>query len=417
MPSPSSSDNFRTPLETLRGLLKGFSDQLSNVNRPSKNNVLNPPNALALLHDSASILRAQGTKLSLLLINKPFTPSAIAAILTSVSGQCLPGLMCVYEICSLEAYGNTTYNEVRNSLRNLVTAVHRLADDIESMAELAEAGADADANEEREDIVGKREDILQVTGQVWNVCDRMIAIANKGIIGVAIDKVKEWEALIKDAIDEIEEWDPDAEDDFNMDGNSDSEVGGSRQVMKEKEDGTNSIKTNGVKHQGNDIKHQSNKQPPSLDSLQITDIHSAKTKALKLLKLIKMLYPALRKRRISTFPPFTRTSSTESLQPRSQVAQFSNMVQFCDDFSTATDDLADALYDGTVSLVQGKMKLMTTMAARCIDGVRKGWDGEEDEFSAWSEKWIARVKEVAVEIPKEELKFYQEFSQRWLRSD
>ncbi|KAL8780651.1 MAG: hypothetical protein Q9213_006360 [Squamulea squamosa] len=407
--SPSSG-TFRTPLETFRALLKGFSNQLSNANLPGKSDVPDPPNALALLYDSASILRAQGTKLSLLLINKPFTPSAIAAILTSISGECLPGLMSVYEICSPEVYGNTIHNEVRNGLRDLVLAVHRLADDIQLMSELADACEDADALEKLEDIAGKREDIMQATGQVWNVCDRMIAIANKGIIRVAIDKVKEWEALIKDAIDEIEEWDPDAEDDFNVDGDSDSEEGGNRHVVRGKENGANSIKTNGVEQQGNDSEHQSNNQPPLLDSLQITDIHSAKATALKLLKLIKMLYPALRKRRISTFPPFTRNSSTEHLHPRSQIAQFSNTVQFCEDFSTLTDDVADALYDGTVSVVQGKMELMTTAAARCVESVKKGWDGEEDEFAAWSGKWIARVKEVVGEIPEEELKHYQQSS-------
>ncbi|CAL8581242.1 hypothetical protein XPA_006943 [Xanthoria parietina] len=132
MSSPLSSGVLSTPLGTLKILLQSFSDQLSNLN-PNKTTIFNPPNALALLHDSTSVLRAQGTKLSLLLLNKPFTPSAIASILTSISAESLPGLMTVYEICSPDVYGKVTQNEVRNQLRDLVAAIRQLADDITYM--------------------------------------------------------------------------------------------------------------------------------------------------------------------------------------------------------------------------------------------------------------------------------------------
>ncbi|KAL8981045.1 MAG: hypothetical protein Q9205_004045, partial [Flavoplaca limonia] len=221
MSSFSSFTVLSTSLETLKGLLNSFSDQQSSYAR-NKTSISNPPNALALLHDSISILRAQVTKLSLLLLNKPFTPSAIASVLTSISAECLPGLMTVYEICSPDTYSKVMQTEVRNQLRDLVSATRHLVDQIASMADFANMNAQQ-GPKGSEDLSGRREEILQVTGQVWSVCDRILATARLGIVGVAMDKAKEWEALIKDAIEELEEWDPDTDDDFDMDLDSEPE--------------------------------------------------------------------------------------------------------------------------------------------------------------------------------------------------
>ncbi|KAL8876974.1 MAG: hypothetical protein Q9192_008766 [Flavoplaca navasiana] len=415
MSSSSSSTVLSTSLETLKGLLNSFSDQLSNC-APNKTSISNPPNALALLHDSVSILRAQVTKLSLLLLNKPFTPSAIASILASISGECLPGLMTVYEICSPDTYGKVLQTEVRNQLRDLVSAMRNLVDQRASMADFANMNA-RQGPKGSEDTIGRREEILQVTGHVWSVCDRMLATARLGIIGVAMEKAKEWEALIKDAIEELEEWDPDADDDFDMDLDSEpeeksSEEKVSRPAVNDKQHQVNGTPTMGIEHPSDDTAHvEDNKTnlsrtspPPSTNPPTRTDIHSTKSKVLKLLKLIKMLFPAFRKRRISTYPPFTRFDTTSSLPPVHQIKQFSDMLAFCEDFSTVTDDLAGALYDRAPDLVQVKMEIMIAMACRCVDRVKKGWDGEDDEFTQWSGKWIARAKDVVDVTPVEESK-------------
>ncbi|KAL9618297.1 MAG: hypothetical protein Q9204_008415, partial [Flavoplaca sp. TL-2023a] len=316
MSSPSSSAELSTTLEILNGLLNSFSDQLSSCGS-KQTSISNPPNALALLHDSISILRAQVTKLSLLLLNKPFTPSAVASILASISAECLPGLMTVYEICSPDTYGKLMQTEVRNQLRDLVSAMRHLVDQTASMADFANMNAPEGPGGSK-DLIGRREEILQVTGQVWSVCDRMLATASLGIVGVAMNKAKEWEALIKDAIEELEEWDPDADDDFDMDLDSEHEEKSSEEkvsgsaVKDEQQHQVNDAPTVRIKHQSNgtvldkdNTKLSSTSQPPSTDPPPTTNIHSTKSRVLKLLKLIKMLFPALRKRRISIFPPFT----------------------------------------------------------------------------------------------------------------
>ncbi|KAL9009506.1 MAG: hypothetical protein Q9180_009396, partial [Flavoplaca navasiana] len=120
-----------------------------------------------------------------------------------------------------------------------------------------------------------------------------------------------------------------------------------------------------------------------------------------------MLFPALRKRRISTYPPFTRLDTTSSLPPVHQIKQFSDMLAFCEDFSTATDDLAGALYDRAPDPVQTKMEFMIAMACRCVDRVKKSWNGEDDEFTEWSGKWVARANEIGDMAPEEESKLTQ----------
>ena len=418
MSSPPSSTVLSTSLQTLKGLLNSISDQLSSYAR-NKTSISNPPNALALLHDSISILRAQVTKLSLLLLNKPFTPSAIASILTSISGECLPGLMTVYEICSPDTYGKVMQTEVRNQMRDLVSATRHLVDQTASMADSANMNAQ-EGPEGSEDLIGGREEILQVTGQVWSACDRILATARLGIVGLAMNKAKEWEALIKDAIEELEEWDPDADDDFDMDLDSEPEEKSSEgklsgSAVKDEQHQVNGTRTVGLELPSNstvlgeDDKTNLSRtsQPSSTHPPTTTDIHSLKAKVLKLLKLIKMLFPALRKRRISTFPPFTRVDTTSSLPPGHQMKQFSDMLAFCEDFSTATDDLAGALYDQAPDLVPAKMELLIAMACRCVARVRKNWNEEEDEFTEWSGKWIARAKDVVDMTPEEDLKLTQ----------
>ncbi|KAL8725300.1 MAG: hypothetical protein Q9166_007449 [cf. Caloplaca sp. 2 TL-2023] len=393
MPPATSPTALKKPLSTLTTLLNSFSSQLSRPVLKSHDDS-SPPNAVSLLYDSSSLLRAQITKLSLLLLNKPFTPSAIASILTSIFGECLPGLMAVYELCAPEVYDDMMYKEVRQILKQCVARLSGLVEVIPRTDKALTV------------LESRREDILQATGQVWDTCDRMIKISDLGISGLALEKVKEWESLVKDAVEEVEGWDPDnEEEDFDIslieDGDNSEEENKPPVKEEEEEKNINGVTKNGTAHR--DIDNLS-----SMDSLRITDIYDTKAQVLKMFKLIRMLYPALRKRRISTFPPFNRTSTMSSLPSKPQMHRFSDLIEFCEDFPTAVDDLAVELYDRNIVVVRGRLVLMSKRAKTCIegvkedldrgkkgrDGVRKGWSGEEDEFTEWSGKWLARVKEV-----------------------
>ncbi|KAL8731985.1 MAG: hypothetical protein Q9181_004122 [Wetmoreana brouardii] len=375
---PSSNVSFEAlsgVLRTLRTLLERFQTSLSAPTAPSP--ILEPPNALSVLHDSSSLLRAQTTKLSLLLLNKPFTASAIASIITSFNGEILPSLMAVDEICCERRYSHSLHNEIRSQLRDLLPGLLALIGQIPK-DEIQIGGLER-----------KREEILKYTGHVWQACDRLIRLADLGIVGLAVEKAEAYYALLKDAVEEVEGWNPDdeEEDDLFDESNSESDV---------------ERKANGARRSGDSYMDgkmhsiQLSDQPPGLDALQITDMHATKDSALKALKLIRMLYPAVLKRRISIFPPFTRTSSLTDIPPRAHLEILDHLLRHLHQLSEETDEMAGALYGRDVIEVRRRLEALKALARECFEGVKKDWGGKDDEFSIWIAKWDGRVGEVTV---------------------
>ncbi|KAL9598339.1 MAG: hypothetical protein Q9219_004567 [cf. Caloplaca sp. 3 TL-2023] len=371
MPAPASSPVLLSaPLTTLTSLLHTFQQTLST---PSpQNQIANPPNALSLLHDASSLLHAQTTKLSLLMLNKPFTPSAIATILSSISSSCVPGLMSVWEICDGRRYSETLRNEIRIQLGDVISRLLALVDHIP-----------------REEVAikrfeGKREEILSATGQIWQTCNQMKNIAQMGIVGVALKKVDEYYALVKDAVEEMETWDPDEEE--SLDGSSD-----------DSSDERGAKKVNGVANGVANGNHEDERKPdlPAVEGLRIQDIRAAKDGVVRVLKLIRMLYPALRKRRISTFPNLDRGSDVGSLSSEDGVSVLDQILQYLKNFSAETDEIAVALYGDDVAEVEKRLGILRGVAESCVGKVKNGWDGKEDEFSVWSGKWVERLRVTA----------------------
>ncbi|KAL8639127.1 MAG: hypothetical protein Q9228_003800 [Teloschistes exilis] len=366
-----SIGQLEAPLKTLNGLLKHFQTSLSTTSDTGPST--QAPNALSVLHDSSSLLRAQITKLSLLLLNQPFTPSAIASVITSINGEILPGLMAADELCQPRSHSHILQKEVRTQLGDLVEGLIGLVCHIPK----DEKGTRS--------LHARREEILQGTGHVWQTCDRLIKVAGMGIVGLAVEKAEAYHALVKDAVEELEEWDPDQED---IDPFGDSSDSGSNSDGKEP---ILAVVNGGMANKGNP-----ENEPLALDSLQITDMHAVKGSTLKTLKLIRMIYPAVLKRRISKFPPFTRTSSISSLPLTAQIEILNQLMQDLRQFSEETDEIAAAIYGRDSADVERKIKVLKLLAARSIGGVKSDWANKEDEFSVWSMKWIDRINESTV---------------------
>ncbi|KAI4097936.1 MAG: hypothetical protein L6R37_006754 [Teloschistes peruensis] len=366
-----SIGQLQAPLKTLNGLLEHFQTSLSTTSDPSSST--EAPNALSVLHDSTSLLRAQITKLSLLLLNQPFTPSAIASVISSINGEILPGLMAANELCQPQSYSHILHKEVRTQLGDLVEGLIGLICHIPKDEKWIRS------------LHAQREEILQGTGHVWQTCDRLIKVAGMGIVGLAVEKAEAYHALVKDAVEELEEWDPDQEDINPFGGSSDS---GSNSDGKEP---ILAVVNGGMANKG-----KPENEPLAMDSLQITDMHAVKGSTLKTLKLIRMIYPAVLKRRISKFPPFTRTSSISSLPLPAQIEILNQLMQDLRQFSEETDEIAAAIYGRDSADVERKIKVLKLLAARSIGGVKSDWANKEDEFSVWSMKWIERINESTV---------------------
>ena len=355
---------LRASIDSTTALVKNFQTALQN-HGPSTLHMTDPPNPLRLLSDSASILKAQTTKLSLLILNKPFTPSAITFILNSLSNQCLPALMSTLELCTPEQWTCFLQQNLRASLSYIMGQYLDLVASIPT----DEHGIDAAAGR----------GVLANTGVLWESCDKLVELASKGLVSLAVQKADAYHALIRDATAELEEWDPSELNDNDEDEDSDSD-GDSLQEQVEK----THIKNDGP--------------TPSLSSsatANVAAIAQLQTLTLSHLRLIRLLYPALRKRRLLTFPPLTSTTTIPTTSPSlPQLKRLGALMNHLKQFSEEADEVAGALYEGQERDVRTRLGQLKDMGIRCVEAAKLDWADIEDQFSEWGDKWVGRLKEM-----------------------
>lgn len=317
------------------------------------------PNPLALLSDGSKILKAQTTKLSLLVLNKPFTPSAISYILDALYGGCLPGLCSAFQLSPSAQYTRLLHQHIQSSLSKTMTTLSSLV---------------ASIPQNEHGIENVRQDVLASTGLLWADCDKMVQLASTGLVELAKQKVEGWHGLLKDAIEELEEWDPEEEE---MDADTDSF---SSAIPKPKSTPI------------------SNQRPlaSSFDDLSLSPIFALRKRTLIILRTIRVLYPALQKRRIATFPNINKQSTPESLPTSSQIDGLDSLISQTQQWTEAADEIAGSLYEGDEQQVEKRLSALCEAAENCVRKYKQDWNGKEDEFAGWVDKWLARLEELRV---------------------
>ncbi len=328
--------------------------------RELHSSIQDPPNPLAVLSDAFQVLSAQITKLSLLVLNKPFTPSAITLILRSLSNSCLPSMMSALELFRADQYTELLHNHVQSSLSITFT-------------ELLNLLASIPQDEHGIEIV--RRDVLASTGVLWAECQKMVDLGVNGLVGLDRQKVEENHGLLKDAIEEIEEWDPD-------EAELDSDTGSVSEIEDTLEPATTS---------DDDVLSRSLENPKM-------GMDACHKHILTHLRLIRVLYPALQKRRITTFPNISSASTPKTMPTVDQIEELDMLVTCTRQWTDCADEVAGLLYDRNEVLVEVKLNRLRDHAGSCVKEFRRGWNDMEDEFTGWSEKWLARLKEVSEEV-------------------
>src|SRR5438876_242251 len=120
--SDAGLERLHLTLTTTLSLLRQFLSSLSTTPPPTTTTT-NPPTAsdpLPLLSTAATLTKAHTTKLSLLLLTPPFTPTAISGVLHDLSAGALPVMMTAVEQCSPEVWGQTLSDEVRGGVRRVL---------------------------------------------------------------------------------------------------------------------------------------------------------------------------------------------------------------------------------------------------------------------------------------------------------
>ena len=206
IPPPHSHALYVTITTTI-ALLEQFSDSITRSDQPARILAEQHPSssalsALALLSASAVTLKAQSTKLSLLTLTPPFTPSAVSSVLSTLNSSVLPSLLTA---ALLVADDETKYTasfsaEVRSLVKATLRDLHTLISCVERRSKHDDPTDQLDEQ--------KKNNVTEAVGRVWESCDDLASLADGGIGAFVVKKAEMWLGLIKDAAEELKEWDP-----------------------------------------------------------------------------------------------------------------------------------------------------------------------------------------------------------------
>ena len=272
--------------------------------------------------------------------------------------------MSALELVPPEKYTRLLHGHVKTSLGIMWREMERL---LGSISENGKAGV-GDRVEER--------DALASTGVLWEQCDGLVRLGETGVVGLVDAKVKGYGELLEDAIGELEDWDPDGDD---SEGEHTDETDDMESV-----DGvvcTPTTSEDEVLEQG-------------MRKLDLSTQAVLKARVLKRLRLIRLLYPALRKRRIATFPNTTRKAAGTKCPSAEQVEKLDILGMHTKLFSDEADELVGAVYADDREGVERRLQQVVDMAKECVESTRRNWSGQEDEFNAWAMKWTDRLKQL-----------------------
>lgn len=298
----------------------------------------NPPDPLDVLHDAAKLLKAQTTKLSLLFINKPFTPNVISNLVRDVSSTCLPALMSAVEICQPHRYGRSVQKEVRIRVETVFTELKVTMQEIGTAA----SGRSEDAFQPQH----SGRDSLASTGVVWQACDALMELKSLGIAGIVSKQAQQYQDTIKDAIQELREWADETEDEEDEGFVSDED------------------------HESvEDVFQARNKMPETMRSFLEETVRSV--------ELVNLLYQALIKRRLTAIP----------IPPDADtVRKLDLLMSLLQSIPEKIDEMAEKLYDLDEESALVIFASITRHACEIANITSRHWDGSEDKFTAWSKR-------------------------------
>ena len=350
---------MQAAMASMTSLLQRFQQELhsSALQHPD---IKNPPQPLALLSDSCKILKAQTTKLSLLILNKPFTPSAISYILNSCSNSCLPAMMSALQLCLPEKYTNVFHNQMKSLILKVYDELLNLL---------------ASIPQDERGIEPRKRDTLASTGVLWADCDKLIRLASDGIVALVAQKAGEYHDLLKDAISELDEWDPEDDDSESDPGSSLSER---KSTQQEETISAGTASTLAV----------------SMDELCLATIVELRVQCLSKLRTIRILYPALKKRRLASFPTAPNNTELDQLSMIDNFKRLDSLVLHLHYFTESADEIAGSLYENDVKQVKIRLSSLLDEASKCATLVSKDWKGQDDEFTQWLRLWQIQLQHV-----------------------
>lgn len=323
--------------------------------------------SLSVAHDCASLIRAHSTKVSVLIINEPFTPSAVTKVLRELTGSAIPGLASACQACSAARFTLTVRRDLawksHSVLKELRELLQQIPKDGKVLAEDKKSGSTSAA--------GKGS--LVATGVVWSACDELMRFCKAGVAGCFVAKVEEFRDTLKDVMEELKEWgeeepdDDDEDQDLSDDADRDSALGSMMPSTQEMVD---------------DIMG-SQQTIPRDDPDRIRE---RLDRCLKRLRLTTLLYQAIVKRRLKTLPPLP-SDGTSDIPLR-----LNEMMSILRRLPHKFDELAGAFYELDREEIIRVMEQCFADVLALSQLAKKPWNQDQDELTEWIEKLQEQMK-------------------------
>jgi hypothetical protein len=334
--------------------------------------------ALSLAHDAATLIKAHATKISLLIINEPFTPSAITKVLRELVTSPVPSLAAAVEACVPERYTWGIQQELAwragRVLKELEQLLLRIPTDGKVLSDNkknASAGAAG----------GKGS--IATTGVLWSACDDVMAFARRGFAGNIAHKVEQLRDTLKDVMEELKEWGEETEDDDEDSGDdqSDEEDSSVAQVTSDLE--ASSISATRDTQAILDDLMNSQRYIPRDDPDRIRERLDS---CLKRLRLTTLLYQATVKRRIKPLPHLLPDSHSDI------PARLDEVMSIFKRIPERFGSLAMAFYELDPSEIDRLMDECFFDAFAASELLVKPWEGQKDEFTDWALRFQVEIK-------------------------
>ncbi|KAI1320577.1 hypothetical protein F5Y16DRAFT_82490 [Xylariaceae sp. FL0255] len=326
---------------------------------------------LALAHDSASLIKAHTTKLSLLIINKPFTPSAIAKVLRELVAGPIPGMASAVQICTAIKYTAVARVE-------LAWRCHRVFKELRAFLEIIPQNGKVLPAHLKNGVKGDKGSLVS-TGVVWAACDDVILLKKIGISGLLIKKVEEYRDTLQDVLDELKGWSLETDEDDEDEDKDDQD--------DDVQNVTDKLKDSHLSTQDMIDDLMSSQHIPRDDP---DNIRERLDLCLKQLRLTTLFYSALIKRRLKSMPPLTANDAHDTAARVDKT--FPLLKQLTNDYG----EVALAFYDLDPDAIDKTMGACYKHATEATGPVRPKWgkqDPSDDEFSAWCQKYTSSLKE------------------------
>lgn len=334
---------------------------------------------LALARDSATLVKAHSTKISLLIITEPFTPSAILTVLRELIQGPIPALASAVQHCHADLFTKIVRRDLAwrcaRVLKELRELVQKVPTDGKVLPHDKRTGMSV-AKAEKGSIV--------TTGLVWSVCDEVISFANLGVAGHLVHRAEHFRDTIKDVMEELKEWSEEQDEDDGQD-EDDSDNG----------DETHEAAVDNLTGDMNNINISTQDMLDDFMNSQATiprgdpeKIRERLESTLRRLRLTVLLYQALVKRRLKTLPKLPLPSGTDSIT----VSRLDEVMPLLRKLSDRVNSLALAFYDLDSDEINRLMDQCFFDAFAVSELLAKPWTEKEDEFTNWVAKFQVEVK-------------------------